>query len=83
MYVYVDKQMAQTRIRTGITDGTYTELLGDGLAEGTRAGDGRHHRHDHDHAHEHADAVYAGRRRGVAAGSGGPGGGGPRGMFDR
>jgi HlyD family secretion protein len=34
VYVYVDKQMQQARIRTGITDGTYSELIGNELKEG-------------------------------------------------
>jgi len=34
VYLYVDKQMKQARIRTGITDGTYSELIGEDLTEG-------------------------------------------------
>jgi HlyD family secretion protein len=34
VYQYIDKQMKQARVRTGITDGTYTELIGEELKEG-------------------------------------------------
>jgi HlyD family secretion protein len=34
VYVYIDRQMKQVRIRTGITDGTYSELVGQELTEG-------------------------------------------------
>jgi HlyD family secretion protein len=34
VYLYANKQMKQVRIRTGITDGTYSELIGQELTEG-------------------------------------------------
>jgi HlyD family secretion protein len=34
VYLYIDKQMKLARIRTGISDGTYTELIGEELKEG-------------------------------------------------
>jgi len=34
VYLYIDKQMKLVRVRTGISDSTYTELIGEELKEG-------------------------------------------------
>ena len=34
VYLYIDKQMKLVRVRTGISDGTYTELISEDLKEG-------------------------------------------------
>ena len=84
VYAYTNKQMAQTRVRTGITDGTYTELLTDSLPEGAECvtditiGEVSTTR-------TNAQSPFMPGRGGRGGGfGGGPGGGGgPRGMFDR
>lgn len=86
VYVYANGQIAQTRIRTGISDGTYTELLGEGLAENTEVvtditiGDTSNAR-----TNMNQMPFMQGGRGGRGGFGGGPpmGGGGPRGMFDR
>lgn len=84
VYVYANGQIAQTRIRTGISDGTYTELLGEGLAEGTPVvtditiGETSTARTNMN------QMPFMPGGRGGGGGRGGFGGpGGPRGMFDR
>jgi hypothetical protein len=84
VYLYVDKQMKQARIRTGITDGTYSELIGEDLKEGQDLVT------DVSTAQARAQSVsFPGQQQrqqnplmpgGGRGMGGGPGGGGPRGF---
>ena len=69
VWVLRDGKPVQVSVRTGATDGSYTEILGGGLREGDQVITGGGPRRTHARAHHHAQRINRG---------GGFGGGGPR-----